>query len=756
MDHDALFAKLRKIFREEAAELLQDLETALLSLETNYADKALVDQVFRCLHTLKGSGSTSGFHQLSQYLHEVEDVYSLVRDGAITLDPALLEATLQVKDIVLRHLDGDEQALDANPEPLRVLQAYLKISDTLTPPPVLDFLPIARSYRIHFSPQPDFYRFGNDPLVYLNDLRALGTCSIKADTSLVPDLLAIDPEAAYISWTIELQTDRPRSDIEQVFAFLADECSVAIHESLPTPPAIQSWLVEFSVSENHRLRPDQINALLAELATFGELAIELQPHVSAPSFPIGTWRLAIACSTASEADLRDAFLFTSLQPIVAASQHRTAAPAPATPKAAATDLMRVPAAKLDALVDQVGELVILKSQLAAACKLVHQPPPELAAAAEALERLALSLRDLTLDVRTTPIGDTFERFKRTVRDIAKSLGKQVRVVLEGADTAIDKTLIDCLQDPLVHLIRNCVDHGIESPDTRIAAGKEPEGVLLLSAEQQGDTVRIKVADDGRGIDAAKVLAKATQRGIVKPDQRLSEDEILQLVFQPGFSTADSVSQLSGRGVGLDVVKRQIERLRGSIELRSEPGRGASITLCLPLTLAIIDGLLVGIEDDQYVLPLALVHETFELPANQRQACNGRNLVERRGALLPYLDLRPLFGYRSARPKREKVVVVEIEGQMLGLVVDAVIGNHQTVLKSLGWAAGKARVFSGSTVLPNGRIGLICDVPALLAHSRCDEGADDSSLASTAGRGNAQAARADAATARKASETPPQS
>ena len=715
MDHDALFTKLRKIFREEATELLQDLETALLSLETNYSDKTLIDQVFRSLHTLKGSGSTSGFQLLSQYLHEVEDVYSLVREGAIALNPALIEATLQIKDIILRHLDGDELALSANPEPLRVLLSYLKKSDTLAPPPLVAPIPNSRTYRIHFSPQPDFYRFGNDPLVYLNDLRALGTCVVQVDTTCVPDLHAIDPEAAYLSWTVQLQTERPVADIEDVFAFLADECSVTIEEIRETPIATASWRIDFTVSENQQLQTSHIDALLAELVALGELSIEQQPSKTTPAYPCGAWRLALANSLSSEADLRDAFLFTPIEPLISPAAPPAAPPAErAAAKPATADFMRVPASKVDALVNMVGELVILRSQLTSACKLVPNAPPELAAAAEALERLTLSLRDLTLDVRTTPIGDTFERFKRNVRDIAKSLGKQVRVVIEGGDTSMDKTLIDRLQDPLVHLIRNCIDHGIESPDTRLSAGKDPEGTLLLSAEQQGDTVRIKVADDGRGIDAAKVLAKAIERGLVKPDQILSNDEILQLVFLPGFSTADSVSQLSGRGVGLDVVKRQIERLRGSIELRSEPGRGASITLCLPLTLAIIDGLLVGIEDDQYVLPLALVHETIEFPATQRHAHNGRNLVERRGKLLPYLDLRPLFGYSTPRPQREKIVVVEVEGQMLGLVVDTLIGNHQTVLKSLGWASSKARVFSGSTVLPNGRIGLICDIPALLA------------------------------------------
>ena len=721
MDTDPIVERLKAIFREESIELLEELEAALLELESGKRDRDLIDRVFRSLHTLKGSGSTSGFHELAAVLHEVEDVYSFARDGAIPIDSELIDATLEIKDCIQRYLGGIHDALDHRTLNLEALRQRLPSNAASAPsgdkPAAMPLEP-HKTYRIDFHPHHDFFRYGNDPLVFLNDLRSLGHCEMVAHSNTVPDLESIDPEGAYLSWEITLSTDRSPKEIEEVFSFVTEECDLAITEIKAAAAAAvareESWTIQFSTETESQFDTAAAQALLKELSELGPVEVLLQPSPNHELRLMGSWVISLTTSGASESDIRDSFLFTKLRPQI---EKAAQVPAPQKEPPAATppskESLRVDSDKIDRLVDMVGELVILKSQLRDGCKQVKQLPPELDGAAEGLERLTLALRDLALEVRTTPIGHTFGRFNRLVRDCSRELGKSIRLETEGGDTSVDKSIIDCLKDPLVHLLRNCIDHGIEMPEERLAAGKPTEATIRLTAEQRGNQILITVEDDGKGVDLVKVRAKAEQRGLISPGVAMSDKEIMQLIFQPGFSTADSVSNLSGRGVGLDAVRRDIEQLRGSVDLKSEAGQGTSFTLSLPLTLAIIEGLLVSIDQDNYVLPLSFIHETIEITSQQREANNQRNLVELRGELLPYIDLRPIFGYHTPRPARERVVVAEIDDKLIGLVVDNVLGNHQTVLKSLGWASGRNKAFSGSTVLGNGRIGLICDIPRIV-------------------------------------------
>lgn len=733
MEQDALIEKLKVIFRTEAAELLDDLEGALLELESEDANKELVDRVFRSLHTLKGSGATSGYGDLSEFLHEVEDIYSLVRDGALPVAAQLIDSTLEIKDLVQRYLEGDALALKQGDGPLSRLRGHrdaFSEAETVhrnAPAKASSEAPSGmQTYQIRFTPNPDFYRYGNDPLLFLDDLRAIGKCRIAASDEQVPPIDEIDPEAAYLSWQIKLESESSKEQIEAVFDFVADECTleIATLEASSAPDKQHAWQIEFATCSADRFDDAALQTVILELNQLGKLKFESQPFPDSQGHLAGPWTLRLEGTAASATEIEAAFMFTPISPKIKAApmpapdSSPPAAVAPAqSPNPKLVDSMRVSTDKLDRLVNMVGELVILKSQLSNACKQVENPPAGLESASEGLERLTLELRDLALDVRTTPIGETFNRFKRTCRDISRDLDKKVRLEIEGGDTAMDQTIIDSLKDPLVHIVRNCIDHGLESPEQRLKSGKSEEGLIRLSAEQRGGSVQITITDDGRGIDAEKVRRKAIERGIVSETQALSREETLQLIFRPGFSTAETVSQLSGRGVGLDVVKRQIEGLRGTVELSSEPGQGTTISLTLPLTLAIIEGLLVQIENDQYVLPLSSIHETIELTKSQRHANNQRNLVELRGEILPYIELRPLFGYGGPRPDRENIVVVDIDGSKVGLVVDSVLGNHQTVLKSLGWVSGKVKAFSGSTVLGNGRIGLICDIQSILELSQ---------------------------------------
>jgi two-component system, chemotaxis family, sensor kinase CheA len=373
--------------------------------------------------------------------------------------------------------------------------------------------------------------------------------------------------------------------------------------------------------------------------------------------------------------------------------------------------VRVPSGKLDRLVNLVGELVMNQSRLAQATAGVEAP--DLLAPVEEIERLVSELRETVLGIRMMPIGVTFHRFKRLVHDLSAELGKEIDLVTDGAATELDKTVLDQLGDPLVHLIRNSVDHGIEPAGERTAAGKPARGVIRLSARHTGSNVVVTIEDDGRGLDAAAIRAKAVERKLIAPEAALSEREIFQLIFLPGFSMAREVTSVSGRGVGMDVVKRQVDALRGSVGIASEPGRGTSISLTLPLTLAIIDGLLVEIGGDQYIAPMAVVTENVELRRADRGRNNGRHVVAVRGELVPYLYLREMFGIGGEEPEIEKIVIVRHEEQRVGLVVDRVLGSHQTVIQSLGRFYRNIEMVSGATIMGDGRVALILNMAGLV-------------------------------------------
>jgi two-component system chemotaxis sensor kinase CheA len=381
------------------------------------------------------------------------------------------------------------------------------------------------------------------------------------------------------------------------------------------------------------------------------------------------------------------------------------------PKVEVEASIRVTASKLDSLVDLVGELVIAQARLAQMA--ASRNDAQLVTIAEDVGRLSAELRDNTLNIRMVPIGTTFGRFKRLVHDLAAELGKEIELATDGAETELDKTVIERLGDPLVHLIRNCCDHAIETPQAREAAGKSRRGTVRLMAYHSGPNVFIEIRDDGAGLDVMAIRKKAVEQGLIAADSNLGEREIYKLIFLPGFSTAKRVSNVSGRGVGMDVVKRSVEALRGSIQLESELGKGTTIRLKLPLTLAIIEGLLVAVGDANYVLPMSLVEECVELSGEDIENAHGNHLATVRGQRVPYLRLRDWFGISGERPPIEQIAITASEGQRVGLVVDGVVGQHQTVIKTLGRMYHDAHGLSGATILGDGTLALIVDVPALL-------------------------------------------
>jgi two-component system chemotaxis sensor kinase CheA len=651
-----------ELFLQEAQELLEQLEHSLLDLAANPGNTELIDASFRALHTIKGSGAMFGFEAVAAFTHHFETVFDRVRQGKLAADEPMIRLALAARDHI-RHMiesPGPDDAALAAPI-LAGLQALLGDGSAAQAPDQAEAAGAAPSngFRLRIRLPRDAMQMGTNPLLLLDELRGLGTASITADASGVPKLEDLDPTACHIGWTVELHTTQPRTAIEDVFLFVIDEMEL------------------------------QIDALAA------------------------------AAMPPAPADVIEPGLATSADTAAAPPQAAEAA-RPEAHNRRLADSVRVPAERLDDLMDRVGELVIAQSRLSQVA--AASTDAQVKSIAEDIQRLALELRDSTMGVRTVPIGSLFGRFRRLVHDLSAQLGKDITLVTIGEETELDKTVIEKLNDPLIHLLRNSIDHGLETPQGRAAAGKPEAGRITLTARHAGAEVLICIADDGRGLDRARIRARAEENGLIAPGAIVPDAELLAVIFQPGFSTAREVTSLSGRGVGMDVVKQAIEALRGKIEIASVEGIGTELTLRLPLTLAIIDGLLVRVSTGRYVLPLSSVEECVELSAEQDARARGRNFLNIRGDLVPFLRLRELFGATTPADRFQKVVIVAAGKSRVGLVVDQVIGNHQTVIKSLCVLHATARMFSGATILGDGAVALILDVAQLVEYgqSRSDE------------------------------------
>jgi two-component system chemotaxis sensor kinase CheA len=545
------------------------------------------------------------------------------------------------------------------------------------------------TFRIAFRPSKDIFRTGADPVNLLRELRGLGECTVVARTEAVPLLDDYDPEACYTAWDILLTTDRGPDAVRDIFIFVQDDSELTIEvagvpdaKNSDDSPTQDKKLGEILL-ERGDITPEAIQQGLSAQKRLGQVLVEIGA--------VGANKVASAL--AEQEHLRE-------------TREKKQ-------KEESAQSVRVPAEKLDTLVDLVGELVTVQARLSQAAANSGNGHAVFLAIAEEVERLTAELRDNAMSIRMLPIGTTFSRLKRLVHDLSAELGKEIELTTEGAETELDKTVIDRLGDPLVHLIRNSIDHGIEPPEARAAAGKPRQGAIRLSAVHSGAYVLIELRDDGAGIDAAAVRAKAAEKGLIPADAVLSERETYALIFAPGFSTASTVTNVSGRGVGMDVVKKTIDSLRGSIEINSRPGSGTTITLKLPLTLAIIDGFLTGIGPERFVFPLSLVDECVELGREEREKSKGRRVTDVRGRLVPYLRLRERFRISGDAPGLEQVVIARVDGRRVGFVVDHVFGSLQTVIKSLGRHCRHAEGLSGATILGDGKIALILDVPGLV-------------------------------------------
>lgn len=682
----------QQAFREEAEELLASLESALLELEERPTDLDVVGQVFRAMHTIKGSGAMFGFDSIARFTHEVETVYDLVRAGQLPVSKTLVDLSLQARDHIAALLqascEGTAADLATGEALVRQFKALIPTSGAAPSVAVEKAAGSAdepQSYRIRLTPHPDILKNGTRMSSLLDELAELGTCRTIAHKAKVPPLDAIDPEQCYVRWDILLTTSAGIEAIRDVFIFVEDDCELKItridlgEDSEENQKRLGDILIE-----RGEITQADIDRVLAKTKRIGEMLVEAQ----------------LVDSDEVASALEEQKLVRELR------QQRKEREKPQ-----ATTSLRVPAERLDELVNLVGEMVTVQSRLSQTAARLGDT--ELLSIAEEVERLTEELRDSTLNIRMLPIGSTFATFKRLVRDIASDLRKEVEFQTAGAETELDKTVIERLNDPLVHIIRNSMDHGIELPEVRQAAGKPRQGTVFLGAQHSGDSVIIEIRDDGKGLNPQVLRDKGIARGLIGAEEHLSDQELFQLIFAPGFSTAAQVTGLSGRGVGMDVVKRAIEALRGTVQIDSTPGVGTRVRLRIPLTLAIIESLLVRIGSGSFVLPLAAVEECIELSRAEVEQAHGRCLANVRGHLIPYIPLRRTFGIAGELPEIQQIVITQIDGQQLGFVVDAVVGEHQTVIKSLGPMYRDVRCVSGGTILGDGSVALILDLAYLL-------------------------------------------
>lgn len=663
-----------EVFRQEASELFEVLEGALLDLGLRPDDRELVDSAFRALHTIKGSGAMFGFDKVASFTHEFETAFDRVRKGEIKPTQDLISVALAAKDYI-RALIEDPQSTDdvIGDGILDDLKRFVSSDQPVAP--VAEITEAAApveskqaGWHLYLEFESHILRNGSNPLDLLEDLCKLGPCFVVPVTDGIPFLDEMEPEDCYLKWDVKLHAVCDKDAIDDVFMFVQDEMKLTLspleHVEAPAPMPL------FQLLDEEPAPVAEMPAPVAEAAA----------------------------------------------PMPAAKAEPKSEPKPEPKAEAKRDdrgiaTVRVQAERLDELMDRVGELVIAQARLTQLAS--SGSDLSIKMIAEEIERLASSLRDTTMGARMVPIGSLFGRFRRLIHDLSRDLSKPVEFVTTGEDTELDKTMIECLADPLVHLIRNAIDHGIEDTATRAANGKTEQGRIELAAVHSGAQVLVTVKDNGGGLNTARIRAKAEEQGLIAAGAVLTDHEIHQFLFHPGFSTAQTISALSGRGVGMDVVKRTIENMRGTIDLSTRPGQGTTVTLRLPLTLAIIEGLLIRVGEGRYIIPLSAVEECVELTAEDERS-RGRNFLNVRGNLVPFLRLREIMSSSGSPDRHQKTIIISTGESRVGLVADQIIGNHQTVIKSLSKLHSDVTIFSGATILGDGTAALILDVAQLVA------------------------------------------
>jgi two-component system chemotaxis sensor kinase CheA len=701
-------------FISEAGEQIEAIETLLLELEEQPDNRELLDSLFRCAHTVKGSAGIFGLNRVVDFTHHVETLLDKMRDGDIALNPAISSLLLQCNDQIKflvdtaadEGADTDEQR-DTRSGLISQLRA-LSEGGASSGAEQADIAPVQAAgaavsesgglkiWQISARFGTETFRNGMDPLSIARYLAGIGrVVAMRCGVDAVPTLVNLNPESCYLSFYMDLETAAAREEIEGAFSFVIDDCELDVVapetegqklaraiDAMPETPRLGDLLVQVGAVSQTKL--DQV----------------LSTQQQTPGMP--------TVAKAKIGDLLEAQAGVPPEAVAAAlgKQQKMRDNAPSEER-----YIRVQADRLDAVINLLGELVIAGAGANLLARETHQVA--LIEANLHMNSLIEEIRNGTLALRMVPVGETFSRFRRVVRDTASSLGKEVNFEIVGGDAELDKSMVEKIADPLMHLVRNSLDHGLEPPQERLAAGKPAMGKLVLSAKHETGAILIRIEDDGRGINRERVLQRAWNRGLVEQGVVPSDDAINMLIFEPGFSTAEQITNLSGRGVGMDVVRRNIEALRGSLRLNSNPGRGLQVDIRLPLTLAIIDGFMVGVGKSKFVLPLESVVEVIEAAdSNTKVDASGRHCLELRGQVLPVVRLRSLYSVESSLPDRVSVVVVNSTRGKYGIEVEVLMGQQQTVIKPLGRLFKTLRGISGSSILGSGEVALILDVGSL--------------------------------------------
>jgi two-component system chemotaxis sensor kinase CheA len=699
-------------FFEESREALDAMEAGLLKLDSKGSDPDTINTIFRVAHSIKGGAGMFGFNEITSFTHTLETLLDELRSCRMQLSERISNALLQSVDVLRAMMSTVQHGHPAEAERISSLHAELialvaandpdaAASHGLPKPaeplsaveiPADDTVVIAAQpaknlpqWAIRFRPLPELLTRGNDPVRLFSELAGLGELQVHADLMSLPGFAELDPESCHICWDLVLTSAVPRDAIDLIFEWAEGDCELRI------------------------TRRDQ--AVAAASATPAAPVPPAEPAAPVAKAPT----LTLVPPSSVPASARPAAPAPVCAPAPTPAKTVEAAP----PKAANAEAgsIRVSIEKIDELLNTVGEIVITQSMLSQlASRLDGVTADRLKTGLAQLESNIRELQESVMRVRMLPVSFVFSRFPRLVRDLSQRLGKQIKLQMTGEQTELDKTVLEKIGDPLVHLVRNSIDHGIEMPETRIAAGKPAEGTVHLNAFHKGGCITLEVSDDGKGLDRDRIVAKAISRGLIDAKDTLTEEQINDLIFLPGFSTADATTDLSGRGVGMDVVRRNIKELGGTIELRSQPGRGTNFVINLPLTLAIVDGQSVAVGSEIYIVPLVTIVESLQLKAgNSSQLVNHGEVFSFRGDYLPIIRLHEAFGVepRTRQLHEGLVMVVEGDGRRAGLFVDALLGQQQVVIKSMESNYGRIEGVGGATILGEGTVALILDIPGLI-------------------------------------------
>jgi|CXWL01.1.fsa_nt_gi two-component system chemotaxis sensor kinase CheA len=707
-------------FFEETEEHLTTIEEGLLHLEQRPEDLDLLNRVFRGAHSIKGTAGMFGFAAIGDLTHKMETVLDQLRTGQMSetkvIIDVLLESNDALKELVQRTKAGETVDGSTTADVERRLEACAmggtgghaaRPAQSLdTPPPagsrsIPTWLSGSRSYRIIWTPGADVLRRGMDPQHIFRELKGHGTLTaVQCHRGTLPRIEAMDPETCYLGWTIDLSTERPVQDIEGVFDFVRDGSDLTIAD-VPTPNALGGVALSSNdASEGHKklgeilmeegiLSPPALAEALAQQKPLGQILIE--QHAVRPQ--------QIAKSLENQQKL-----------------DRTTAAKKGEPPS-----IRVDTTKIDRLINLIGELVITQSMLSdLSQRFTPDKLPVLQERIDQLERNTREIQERVMSIRMLPISSVFNRFPRLVRDLSERNNKQIQLVMTGEETELDKTVIESIGDPLTHLVRNSADHGLEMPEERVANGKAEQGAIRMGACHEGGSICITVSDDGRGLNREKILKKALQNGLVTEADQLTDDQVWNLIFKPGFSTAEQVTDVSGRGVGMDVVKRNIESLGGTVSIKTEAGNGTTFRLKLPLTLAIIDGLTVRVGEEMYIVPLIAILESVQAKASSFKSIIGKGeVLNVRGEYVPVVRLYEVFRVKAEceDPLKAIFVIMETEGERVAVMVDELLEQQQVVIKTFEKNFRKIEGVAGATILGSGMVAFILDVRGLLALSR---------------------------------------